>query len=147
MLYSPSVSPDHPIDQINPPPRSYQGRGTILVVDDDAAVCGLIRSILGRHGYTVLQASDGENALTVADEYAGPIDLLLTDINMPGLEGHALDEKLLQTRPKLKALFMSGDPSKSLIRRGPVVAMPPFVPKPFTPDMLVRAVRAVLDSP
>ena len=137
----------HPPDQIKPSVRSYEGRETILVVDDDRAVRALVRAILGRYGYSVVEAENGEAAIVVAEQDTGAIRLLLTDINMPGLGGHALEERLSQVRPKLKTLFMSGDPSNSLVRRGPTVAVAPFVPKPFTPEMLVRAVRAVLDSP
>ena len=137
----------HPLDPIKPPPRSYEGRETILLVDDDQSVRALARAVLSRYGYAVLDASDADAAIQVADQHPSSIDLLLTDVNMPGLGGHALEEHLKQARPTLKTLFMSGDPTNTLVRRGPVVEMPPFVPKPFTPEMLVRAVRAVLDSP
>lgn len=137
----------HPPDRIKPPTRSYEGRETVLVVDDDRAVRALARAILSRYGYSVVEAQDGEAAIALAEQDAGSIQLLLTDINMPGLGGHALEERLKQVKPTLKTLFMSGDPSNSLVRRGPTVAVAPFVPKPFTPEMLVRAVRAVLDSP
>lgn len=136
-----------PHDQIKPLARAHEGRETILVVDDDRAVRALARAILSRAGYTVVEAPDAEAAIEVAEQHAGSIQLLLTDIKMPGKGGHALEEQLSQTLPKLKTLFMSGDPSNSLIRRGPTVVMAPFVPKPFTPEMLVRAVRAVLDTP
>ena len=134
------------LDSTQPAPRSYEGRETILLVDDDPAVRSLARTILTRNGYSVLEAESGEDAIAVSGRHTGPIHLLLTEINMPGLRGHALEEQLAHARPKLKTLFMSGDPSNALVHRGPVVEMAPFVPKPFKPETLVRAVRAVLDA-
>ena len=128
------------------PPRPHDGRETVLLVDDDPAVRSLARTILTRSGYTVLDAASGEEAIALASQHTSQIHLLLTDINMPGLGGRALEELLVQARPRIRTLFISGDPSNALVHRGPVVEMAPFVPKPFKPDMLVRAVRAVLDS-
>ena len=119
---------------------------TILLAEDDPSVRSLARTILTRSGYTVLEASDGDKAVELAAQHNGPIDLLLTDIAMPGTGGRALDARLTEMRPKLKTLFMSGDPTNAIVREGATVIMAPFLPKPFTQEMLVRAVRTVLDG-
>ena len=119
-------------------------KGTVLVAEDEDAVRALARQVLVREGYTVIVASDGEQALRSAERHAGRIDLLLTDVIMPGLNGPDLAEKLLAARPGTKVLFMSGHAGDALDRFGLRREKVPFLPKPFTPEILLRCVRETI---
>ena len=117
---------------------------TILLVDDDEAIRGFTRRILIQQGFHVIEASDGAEALEVASVYAQPIDLLLTDVIMPKVNGLLLAQQLLQERPAVRVLYMSGYVEKSLL-----VAKHPesiLLQKPFTPQTLIAAVRQVFAS-
>ncbi len=120
-----------------------EGRATILLVEDEAAVREVTRRILEHHGYRVLAARHADEALTVA-RYAGPIDLLLTDVVMPGLGGRELAERLLAARPGLPVLFMSGYNDDEVLRRGLELPTPRLLAKPFTIDTLVARVREAI---
>lgn len=117
---------------------------TVLLVDDDPGVRRLVSAILCRQGYRVLVASDGAEALGLANSIAEPIDLVLTDMVMPALTGRELAERLLRHRPGTRVLFMSGN-------AGPVINDPSiretFLAKPFTPRRLLERVREVLSGP
>jgi CheY-like chemotaxis protein len=121
------------------------GTETILVVEDEAPVRALIRRILTDRGYTVLIAATGEEALTVAAG-AGQIALLVTDVVMPGMSGRDLADRLVARTPGLKVLFASGYTDDEIVRHGPLNPHTPFLPKPFTPEGLLRQIRAVLDG-
>jgi PAS domain S-box-containing protein len=121
-------------------------QGTILVAEDEDAVRTLARQVLVRAGYTVLVAGDGEQAQQVAERHAGPIDLLLTDVIMPGANGPELADRMSATRPGLKVLFMSGYPGGALDGLGLRRERVSFLPKPFTPDQLLQQVRNALAS-
>jgi CheY-like chemotaxis protein len=121
----------------DPLPR---GAESILLVEDEEAVRGLVREILSRLGYRVLVASDGLEALALSDRFAEPIHLLLTDVIMPGMDGRELAERMMRVRPDTRVLFMSG------------YAEPPIpddilLQKPVTPDALARKVAEVLHQP
>ncbi|NIP82357.1 MAG: response regulator, partial [Gemmatimonadetes bacterium] len=122
---------------------SVAGTETILVVEDEDAVRSLASRILGRHGYTVLEATDGAAALEVAA--GNGIDLLLTDVVMPGASGCELAARLREDRPDLPVLYMSGYPADEVGRLG-VGTDGAFIQKPFTPERLARKVRDVLDD-
>ena len=122
------------------------GKETILLVEDDARVRELARRILYQQGYSLLEARDGREAQLVAERYAGPIHLLLTDVVMPGLGGEALAEQLVQTRPGLKIIFMSGYANETIMYLGMPVPGVTFLQKPFTPGELMHKVRVVLDG-
>jgi len=113
----------------------------ILIADDAPDVLFLARDILKARGYTVLTASDGEEAMRVANEYEGPIHCLLADVVMPGLTGPELADRLSRTRPEMRTIFMSGYTTEVMDQYGLVRSGAPFVGKPFTPDVLVRKVR------
>jgi CheY-like chemotaxis protein len=118
--------------------------GTILLVDDTRAVRTLARSVLESAGFRVLDAESAEQATQVFDLHAGEIDLLLTDVVMPRMNGWELAESLLTRRSEMKVLYMSGyapDPTEA--KRRSAVG-PAFLQKPFTPDMLVSRVRHML---
>src|SRR5690606_626123 len=126
------------------PPQG--GSETVLLVEDDGAVRALAYRLLRRAGYHVIEASDGLEAESVAAAYPGTIDLLLTDAVMPSLGGRELAERLLQKRPEMAVLCMSGYTDDAVLRHGIINEGAPFLEKPFTPDRLLRKVRAVLDG-
>jgi CheY-like chemotaxis protein len=121
-----------------------RGTETVLVVEDNDAIRALGTRVLRERGYTVLSAPGGEEALAVAETHPGAIDLLVSDVVMPGMSGHALAEGLLRTRPGLKVLFLSGYSDEELGRHGPLRPGWVLLPKPFTPAGLAETVRALL---
>ncbi len=123
------------------------GHETILVCEDDAAVRQVSERILQRGGYTVLAAENGESALRLAAEHAGPIHLLVTDVIMPGMNGRELSAALCGVRPALKTLFVSGYTADVIAHHGVLEEGLEFLEKPFTQHGLLRRVRDVLDSP
>jgi two-component system cell cycle sensor histidine kinase/response regulator CckA len=126
---------------------SSNGSETILLVEDEAGVRRLARQILERQGYRVLEASHGPHALEMAEQCAGRIHGLVTDVVMPGMGGRELAERLLEIRPDLRVLFMSGYTNDEIVRRGLADRSTAFIPKPFSPKAFVAAVRAALDAP
>jgi CheY-like chemotaxis protein len=127
------------------PAAAAGGDETVLLVEDEPGVRQLASRILGRLGYRVLEAANGRAALDLAAAYDGPIHLVLTDAVMPEMSGPALSERLAATRPEARVLFMSGYTDDDIVRRGLLRAESDFVQKPFTPDVLARRVREVLD--
>jgi len=123
-----------------------RGRETILLVEDEPAVRGLVHETLRLHGYTVLEARHGIEALLTSAKYGGPIHLLLTDVVMPQMSGPEVAEKLLSVRPEIKVLYMSGYPDHPVFDRGDVSRETGFLPKPFSPHVLVQKVREVLTT-
>jgi CheY-like chemotaxis protein len=119
---------------------------TILVVEDGHAVRNLVCRMLVQNGYRVLEARDGHHALRVCETYPEPIQLVLTDLVMPHLQGADLAERLRRARPDLRILLMSGYANESVAPRLGRDAVA-FLPKPFTSVELVEKVRQVLDAP
>jgi PAS domain S-box-containing protein len=128
------------------PPRPA-GRETVLVVDDEPAIRTLARRILTDAGFVVLSAAGGTEALEVFEGSAGDIDLLLTDVLMPGTSGRQLALDLARLRPGLRVVFMSGYSEDVLSHQGDRELGIRFLPKPFEAVQLVRKVREVLDAP
>ncbi len=122
-----------------------QGRETILLVEDEPAVRGLVHEALRLHGYTVLVARHGIEALLTGAKHMGPIHLLLTDVVMPQMSGPEVAEKLTAVRPEMKVLYMSGYPDHPVFSQG-VKRETAFLQKPFTPNVLTQKVREVLDT-
>jgi len=122
------------------------GTETILVVEDDPAVRALVEEILGSKGYKVLVAEDGHKALLTAEQYRGPIHLLLTDVVLPKMGGKEIASRLGALRPGIKVLFMSGYTGHSSIEHGTLDAGVDFLPKPFGPKVLFERVRTALNS-
>jgi two-component system CheB/CheR fusion protein len=118
----------------------------ILLVEDDDLVRMVSRMILQASGYVVLEAGNARDGLSVSESRTAPIDLLLTDVVMPGLGGRELAERMAIFRPAMKVLFMSGHTQDVVLREGVRKGMP-FLQKPFRPTELARRVREVLDSP
>ena len=119
----------------------------IRIVEDTESVRTLIATELGFYGYRVLPAPNGEEALAIAEREEGAIDLLLTDVVMPKMNGRELAERLAARYPGLKVLFNSGYPADTLLRHGIAEASAAFIEKPFVPDDLARKIREVLDTP
>ncbi|MDB4964700.1 MAG: hypothetical protein JWN44_389 [Myxococcales bacterium] len=117
------------------------GSETILLAEDDESVREFVSLVLGRLGYRVLEARDGADALTIANRFDGPIDLLLSDVVMPRMDGVELARRLADTRPSMKVVHMSGYPGDARSGDGT-----PFLGKPFDRDGLARRVRHVLDD-
>jgi len=122
-----------------------QGWETVLLVEDEAAVRALAREVLRRHGYVVLEARHGVDALRVAERHNDEIHLLITDVVMPHMSGRDLAERLSRVRPKMKVLFMSGYTDHALMHRE-LTPGSAFLQKPFTPEGFARKVRSVLDA-
>jgi DNA-binding response OmpR family regulator len=116
------------------------------LVEDSEALRKLTRSFLESYGFRVLVAQDGEEALQVAARHAGKIDLLLTDVVMPGMNGRALAERLLPKQPGLRVLYISGYTDSFIAVHGVVEQGMVLLPKPFTEEALMGKVREVLDS-
>ncbi len=123
-----------------------RGSETILLVEDEEAVRGLTSRILQRQGYRVIAAQHGKEAMDIATKEEGRIDLVLTDIVMPGMNGRGLVERLAGIRPRIKSLYMSGYTDDDIVRRGFVEPSKSFLQKPFTSQALLRTVRKVLDE-
>ena len=117
-----------------------------LVVEDDAAVRMLVRMILARDGWRVLEAPDAEQALAAAAG-ASELRLLVTDVFLPGMQGAELHARLRAAIPGLRALFVSGDSRQSLIAQGAIDADSEFAQKPFTPSELAAHARAIAGLP
>ena len=120
-----------------------RGTETVLLVEDEEAVRSLVRVVLEGQGYEVLTAGDGQEALRLVRAHDGPIDLLVTDMVLPGMSGREIAEAAHGVLPELRVLFMSGYTDDSLNRHGLEAAVDQFIQKPFTP--LARRVRALLD--
>jgi CheY-like chemotaxis protein len=115
------------------------------VVEDEEMLRGLARRILTMHGYVVLEARRGTEALEVAARHGGPIHLLLTDVMMPQMGGRQLADRLMPQRPAMRVLFMSGYADDAVLRHELYEFAANLLPKPFSPDALAHKVREVLD--
>ena len=125
---------------------AVHGTETILVVDDDEGLRRVARRILERHGYTVIVAENGEEALGLLGSREGRIDLLLTDVVMPGMSGPQLAEQIQLRYPATRVLYASGYTEDSMIHHGVADESAPFIMKPYTLQTLPRKVREILDS-
>jgi two-component system cell cycle sensor histidine kinase/response regulator CckA len=143
-VYLPSAESAAPVEE-DPDAARKQGWETVLLVEDEDAVRALAREVLRRHGYVVIEARHGVDALRVAERHPDDIHLLVTDVVMPHLSGRELAERLTAARPKMKVLFMSGYTDHVVMSR----AITPgswFLQKPFTPETFAKKVRQVLDA-
>jgi two-component system, cell cycle sensor histidine kinase and response regulator CckA len=127
--------------------RVSGGSETILLTEDEEQVRLLTAEILAAQGYQVISASHGAEALEFADGHPGPIDLLMTDVVMPQMSGRELADRLVERRPGLQVLYMSGHTDDTLVQHGVQEAGRAFIQKPFSMDELTRRVREVLDAP
>jgi two-component system cell cycle sensor histidine kinase/response regulator CckA len=128
------------------PVENLKGTETVLLVEDADALRKLARSFLIDHGFQVLAAPNGEVAIEVAKTHESHIDLLLTDVVMPGMNGRRLADQLLSIRPGLKVIFISGYTDSFIAGHGVLEPGTHLLHKPFTEDALIRKVREVLDA-
>lgn len=126
---------------------SGNGSETILIAEDETALRTLTRNTLELCGYTVLDAKDGVHAMKIGQTRSDPIDLLLTDIVMPGMGGRELAEELIRERPGMKIVYMSGYTGQTVGSQGPIESGSFFLAKPFTREALIRKIREALDAP
>jgi CheY-like chemotaxis protein/two-component sensor histidine kinase len=145
-IYLPRIeqAPDTLVDRIGDE-KVYAGNETILLVEDEETVRKLTSEFLRKQGYTVLEAAHGGDALLLCKQYTGKIDLMLTDVVMPGISGRELATHLLALRPGLKVLYMSGYTDDAIVHHGVLEAGTPFIQKPFTFKGLTQKVREVLN--
>jgi hypothetical protein len=129
-----------------PEPTSLQGTETILVVEDDEQVRRLAVRALTRLGYCVVAAANGSDGLRQSQALDEPIHLLLTDVVMPAMSGKKLVGALLPLRPDIKVLYMSGYSANAIVHRGVLEPGTHMIQKPFTPELLARKIREVLDG-
>jgi two-component system cell cycle sensor histidine kinase/response regulator CckA len=128
----------------SPPPEQASGEH-VLIVEDEPAVRYMTSRALKEHGYSVVEASDGPEALRLVEESNGVLDLIITDVIIPGLDGTELARLATSVKPGLPILFMSGYTDDDIVRRGLLDPDQPFLQKPFTPDALARKVAELLE--
>jgi PAS domain S-box-containing protein len=143
-IYLPRVegAPDAAEAPAEPPPA--RASGTILLVEDEAAVRRLARRVLEGVGYTVLEAADGPEALRLSDRWERDIDLVVTDVIMPGMSGQELSARLRAGRPWLKILYISGYTDDAILQHGSLLPNTSFLQKPFTPGVLAQRVAEAM---
>ena len=122
------------------------GSETILLVEDEELVANHLSRLLRGHGYRVLVAPSGAKAIALMKERQAPVDLVLTDVIMPAMNGRELVASLRETFPALRALFMSGYPSEIVAKHGVLDAGIQFVEKPFFGEHLMKKIREILDA-
>jgi two-component system, cell cycle sensor histidine kinase and response regulator CckA len=132
---------------VRPPAPLARGTETIVLAEDDEAIRNLARRVLEASGYTVIATRDGAEALARCETHAGEIDLLITDVVMRTMGGADLANCLATRRPSTRVLYMSGYTDETIVFHGGLDPNAPYLEKPFTPDLLLRKVREVLDAP
>ena len=132
-----------PVDSV---PVSLSGTETVLVVEDQPEARSVMREMLSRRGYTVIEATSGPDAVSKSRQHSGDIDLLLTDVVMPGLSGRGVADVLHAERPNLRVIYMSGYTDEAIVHHGILDSGLAFIQKPFTADAFLRKIRQVLDA-
>jgi two-component system cell cycle sensor histidine kinase/response regulator CckA len=138
--------PDEEIDRTKEaPPTPAGGTETILLVEDDHGVRKIALRALRSAGYQVIEAASGAEALTILGRHEGPLDLLLTDVVMPGADGGTVAEEARRRCPSIRVLFVSGHGHEVLALHGVLPEHTELLPKPYTPATLLERARRVLD--
>ncbi len=149
-VYLPQVDPEAgaeaPATEKTSSGVQLRGRGTILLVEDDAAVRVVTRTVLRNAGYLVLDVANGEEALYLAEKHLDAIDLVLSDVVMPRMSGPELAERLWAARPSLNVLYMSGYTAGAIAQGGVLAPGVAFLQKPVAPNVLVHKVREILHA-
>jgi PAS domain S-box-containing protein len=122
------------------------GWETVLVVEDQQSVRGFVRNLLMLNGYRVLEAADGAEAMRICRQHPGEIQLVVTDLVMPGMSGRELAERIAKEQPQVKVLYMSGYTDDSVVHAGVAQSGMAFLQKPFSPTTFTHKVREVLDG-
>jgi two-component system, cell cycle sensor histidine kinase and response regulator CckA len=147
-IYLPAIDATVPEVEVSfAPAPARSGHETVLIVDDESEIRGVIRSALERCGYDVLEAGDGSAALDLTRSYPGPIQLLVSDLDMPEMNGHRLADEVLRMRPRCRVLFMSGSGREETASHEVRAYPEAFIQKPFTLHGLATSVRELLDRP
>ncbi|MBI4765043.1 MAG: response regulator [Deltaproteobacteria bacterium] len=147
-IYLPRASgPLGNAETVSAPLTIPRGSETILLIEDEVMVRNSIKEGLEMTGYQVLDASNGQEALRMAQSFQDPIHLVLTDVVMPGLNGLQVAESLTAWHPETRVLYMSGYPDDAFLRKGLIQEKTDFLQKPFTPKALAFKVREILDAP
>jgi CheY-like chemotaxis protein len=128
------------------PVIKLDGSETVLIVEDDDSLRKLAQKFLQSYGYRVLAAENGEDALRISKEHEGPIDLLITDVVMPKMNGKETAERLQPLYPRMKIIYMSGYTDDSIVHHGVLAPGLNFIEKPFSPKGLACKMREVLDK-
>jgi CheY-like chemotaxis protein len=136
-----------PVQQTGADGVAERGSETILLAEDTEGLREIAREYLGNLGYTVIEASSGEQALQRAHEFGGEIHLLLTDVVMSGMNGRELADRIVQKYPGIKILFTSGYTDDSIARQGIFDLAVAFIQKPYRPKALARKIREILSAP
>jgi two-component system, cell cycle sensor histidine kinase and response regulator CckA len=126
---------------------TLKGSETILLVEDDESVRNVVREVLRRNGYNVLEANNPGDAILISEQHTGLIHLMVTDVVMPRMSAPELSERLAPWHPEMKVLYMSGYTDSQIVRQGVLETDLPFLQKPFSPVALLQAVREVLANP
>jgi signal transduction histidine kinase/CheY-like chemotaxis protein len=147
-IYLPVDESDRPVQDHAQPTRREWSRGTetVLLVEDAPMIRRLAQQVMTKAGYTVFEAADGNQAIAQVDAHAGPIDIVVTDLIMPGLSGVDLAQRLTVLRAGARVLYMSGYTDNAIVRNGLLADGAPFLQKPFTPEELLKKLRDVLDA-
>jgi CheY-like chemotaxis protein len=124
----------------------HQGTETVLLVEDEESVRELVREALEARGYNVCSARNGNEALAIATRQQWKIDLMITDVVMPGMGGRELATRMAAVRPGTKVLYLSGYTEDAIVHHGVLDAGTAFLQKPFTLDALACKVREVLEG-
>jgi CheY-like chemotaxis protein len=137
------------VDEAPDVPRSLDaadqsGSETVLLVEDEPALRALTKRVLSSAGYTVIDAGNGDEALAALAAFEGPVDLMLTDVVMPGMNGRDLATRVIALRPAIKVLFASGYTDDAIFRHGVLDDGSRFISKPYAPAELRRKVREAL---
>ncbi|HTK86649.1 MAG TPA: PAS domain S-box protein [Nitrospiraceae bacterium] len=126
--------------------ESQPGWETVLVVEDQQSVRGFVRNLLMLNGYRVLEAADGAEAMRICRQHPGEIQLVVTDLVMPGMSGRELAERITKEQPEVKMLYMSGYTDDSVVLTGGAQAGIVFLQKPFSPTTFTHKVREILNG-
>ncbi len=147
-LYLPSLGDEVPPGKGQPAAgKTLVGTETVLLVEDEDAVRTILHHLLQRRGYNVLMAANGTEALAVAAQHSSGIDLLVTDVVMPGMDGRQVAEALRRLHPNMQVLFLSGYTDDAIMRHGILESETAFLQKPFASAALAKKVRELLDQP